>query len=93
MGWVKNLLVSIMPCAFCPTVPFENTLEGIRSGSILLDKILSESWSEKNRNRQQGTDNRWKEPGPGKHQCVCVTDRSALWSFTLLFSSLPFCYS
>ncbi|KAI1240554.1 hypothetical protein IHE44_0008980 [Lamprotornis superbus] len=40
------------------SVPFENILEGIRSGSVLLDKVLSESWSEKNRNRQQGTDNR-----------------------------------
>lgn len=71
MGCMKNLFVLIMPSAFCPTVGFENIIEGIRSGSMLLDKVLSESWSEKNRNRQQGTDNRWREPGPGKHQCVC----------------------
>lgn len=71
MGWVKNLLVSVTPCAFCPTVPFENILEGIRSGIMILYQVLPESWSEKYRNRQQGTDNRWREAGAVKHQCVC----------------------
>lgn len=69
----------------------KNILEGIRSGSVFLAEVLPESWSEKYRNRQQGTDNRWREPGAVKHQCV--TDRSALWSFTPFFFSLPFCYS
>lgn len=31
------------------TAPFENSLEGIRSCSGLLDKVLSESWSERYR--------------------------------------------
>lgn len=97
VGWVKNLLVSIMLFASCPTVPFENILEGIRSGSILFYQVLSESWSEKNRNRQQGTGNRWREPGPGKHQCVCFPAYTlmiglpcgALHSFSLPFFAIP----